>query len=224
MPPRLPRLAALVLVAAPFVAIACHRTNDGDTISSDGTQKPKPKPEKPKKTKEPSRHRAKGEACAPGPTKGDVELRDAGTAGPTAADARAKCKADADCTAGKNGRCAKTGGGRLAPHADCVYDACFADSDCPAKSACVCGGGPGRGNYCMAGNCATDAECGGSYCSPTFGTSCGPYGGYAGNYCHTSDDECTDDDDCGEKKGQRGYCAWFPEAGHWKCGYNHCVG
>lgn len=227
--PLIHRLVVAPLVAAPLLLVAlggCRGAGDGEPIvkTKDGTTK-KPRPDDGKKRgPEPKLHRASATECAPGPTRGDVEARDAGSAGPSVADPRAKCKADAECTAGKNGRCAITGGGRMAPHADCVYDACFKDADCGERSACSCGGRPGAANRCVGGNCATDADCGGGYCSPSYGTSCGPFGGYAGNFCHTADDECTSDDECGEKKGQRGYCAWFPEIGHWKCGYSHCVG
>jgi hypothetical protein len=110
----------------------------------------------------------------------------------------------------------------MPPHAGCVYDACGADADCGAKSECKCSSAPGNGNTCVAGNCATDDDCGESYCSPSFGTSCGAYFGYVGNYCHTSKDACASDAECTAQPG--GYCAWHPEIGHWKCGYGHCVG
>jgi hypothetical protein len=220
------RALALALVATPFVFAACHRTSDGESITSTNeTNKPTKKPAK-RRGKEPTNHRATAMACPAGPTKGDVAPAASGSAAaPFGHAGPAKCKSDAECTEGKNGRCAMTGGGRLPPHADCVYDQCFADADCGAKSECVCGGSPGRGNVCMQGNCATDADCGDGYCSPSYGLSCGPYTGYVGNYCHTADDECTNDDEC--KKGGKseyGYCAWYPELGHWKCGYGFCVG
>lgn len=218
------------LAALPLALVACHRTSDGDAITTtnDPTKPPKtPKPPK-KHGPEPTRHRPEAVACASGPTRGDVAPAPSGSSsaapGTKIAGPGAECSSDAECTKGKNGRCAMTGGGRMAPRPGCVYDQCFGDGECGAKSACVCGGGPGAGNYCRQGNCATDADCGGSYCSPSYGLSCGPYGGIHGNYCHTEDDDCTNDDDCPKKGGEHGYCAWHPDAGRWKCGYNHCVG
>lgn len=169
----------------------------------------------------PERHRAEAIACSTETVHGDVEPRP-GIAAPHDAGG-GDCKKDADCTAGKNGRCAMSGGGRMRPVPRCIYDACFADADCGSKSECKCGGAPGRGNACIAGNCATDDDCGDGYCSPSYGTSCGAYGGYVGNYCHGRADECTNDAEC-TKSGDSGYCAWSPEVGHWKCGYSHCVG
>ena len=237
-------LATLAVAALPFAAVACHRTNDGDAITTvhdpKGTTDPTvadagassavtpPK----KKGPEPQNHRAVAQTCPQGPTPGDVAPAPSASSGTGASAARARapaafgdaeCAKDADCKEGKNGRCAMTGGGRMQPRPGCVYDKCFADADCGAKSACVCGT-TGVGNYCRPGNCATDADCGNSYCSPSYGLSCGPYGGYHGNYCHTSDDECTNDDDCAGKGNESGYCAWHPEASRWKCGHNHCVG
>jgi hypothetical protein len=233
---RLRPLAALVvfaLAALPLAGVGCHRTSDGDAITPPSDPKSPKDPTKDaagpaKKGKEPASHRALAVACAPGPTKGDVTPPPAPSASAGAAKvapppAPDECSKDADCKEGKNGRCAMTGGGRMRPRPGCVYDKCFADADCGAKSECVCGS-TGVGNHCRPGTCATDADCGSSYCSPSYGTSCGPYGGYHGNYCHTADDECTSDDDCPLKGSERGYCAWYPEASRWKCGYNHCVG
>jgi hypothetical protein len=231
--PVLRALAALVPIAiAALPLVACHRTSDGDAITStnDPTKSPPktptPTPAKPKGP-EPKDHRVAAVACAAGPTKGNVVPAPSGSAsappGTTAAGPDAACTKDSDCKEGKNGRCAMTGGGRRRPQPGCVYDTCFNDAECGAKSECVCGS-TGVGNHCRPGNCATDGDCGGAYCSPSYGLSCGPFGGIHGNFCHTSDDECTSDEDCPLKGSERGYCAWHPDAGRWKCGYNHCVG
>jgi hypothetical protein len=80
------------------------------------------------------------------------------------------------------------------------------------------------GNACLPGNCHTDGDCGaGSYCSPTFNTSCGPYSGVVGYYCHTTKDECTRDDQCGDG-GRAGYCAYDQNVGKWACQYSVCAG
>ncbi len=164
-------------------------------------------------------HRATAVACNAEPVVGNV-----GKQAATANEAPpAQCAKDADCTAGNRGRCAMVGGGRLRPSAQCVYDACMQDADCGPRSECACGTGPAAGNRCMAGNCATDADCGEGMCSPTLG-SCGNYGGYVGNYCHTAADECTNDDECTATDRGNGYCAYSKETSNWRCSYGHCVG
>jgi hypothetical protein len=81
-------------------------------------------------------------------------------------------------------------------------------------------------NVCLPGNCQVDANCdgGAGYCSPTYGTDCGPYSGYQGYYCHTPADECVDDADCVSPTMGAGYCAYQPTVGHWVCGYSRCSG
>ncbi|HJL14694.1 MAG TPA: hypothetical protein RMH99_03500 [Sandaracinaceae bacterium LLY-WYZ-13_1] len=139
-----------------------------------------------------------------------------------------ECDEHADCTEGTNGRC--TGGSFHGYH--CSYDRCFADDDCADRGGpCLCrgdGGGVASGgaNRCAAGNCRTDADCGpGGFCSPSLGD-CGDYGGVQGYYCHTCEDECTDDADCADMEGifGRGYCAYDEVVGHWRCAYDHCAG
>lgn len=105
---------------------------------------------------------------------------------------RPACRTDADCTAGKNGRCVPTPGIACAP--ECTYDTCFSDADC-AKTPCVCRGSASdsAANVCAPGNCAVDADCGaGGYCSPSgLPDRCG-----LGYYCHTSSDACANNSDC----------------------------
>lgn len=128
------------------------------------------------------------------------------------------CTEDSDCSDGLNGRCVF---GRIAM---CSYDECFEDADCPTGTLCQCGTPTGIGHQCMTAECRVDADCPGSWCSPTFDT-CGAYTGVTAYYCHTAQDECTNDTDCGGT-GQYGepYCMFEPMVGHWVCNDSHCVG
>jgi hypothetical protein len=121
----------------------------------------------------------------------------------------------------------------LAGHT-CSYDECVIDTDCGAGKLCECGvslgtngsdGTPMRsGNRCMPGDCRIDADCGANgFCSPTLDTTCGPYDGLVGYYCHTPNDECTNDDQCKDGGGP-GYCAREPTAGKWICAHAFCAG
>jgi hypothetical protein len=166
----------------------------------------------------PTNHREVGASCSPTRPPG---ITDAGTpadAGPVDAGGfpQSQCAVDADCTKGKNGRCMS--GGHL-PGNVCTYDACTVDADCPSGSACFC---DSTGNRCLASNCTTDATCNGLGCSPTYGTSCGPFSGYQGVYCHTSSDTCVNDKDCTAQG--PGYCAFDPKVGSWACAYTMCAG
>jgi hypothetical protein len=129
---------------------------------------------------------------------------------------RGECETDADCTTGTNGRC---GFGRAGSF--CSYDECFRDSDCDTGEACLCDGTRlgGGGNTCVSAGCRTNNDCTPGYaCSPTFG-GCGTYSGFIGFQCHTADDECTTDAECGP-----GYCAFDPTLAHWACSTSECVG
>ncbi len=135
------------------------------------------------------------------------------------------CGKDADCTAGNNGRCNKTnmGHGRAPDPTtnDCSYDRCAGDGDCKNAGPCNCD--TRTGNYCEAGNCHIDADCGGGqFCGRANDDShwghCFSRGGY---YCTTPKDDCRKDSDCGaggnafEGKGKR--CAYSQPAGKWTC-------
>jgi hypothetical protein len=220
--------SAFVLFTSVLGWSACTRKGDVDPISKPldpaGSSSAKPDDSGKPITHTgpvPESHRARPSVCRTETVKGDVESN---ARGDVADDSRAECKKDSECTAGKNGRCAMYSGGhgRVRPHASCVYDKCFKDADCGAKSECVCSDHPGAGHFCRGGDCATDADCGTGYCSPSFGLGCGAYGGVAGNFCHVPADECTNDSEC--TKDGRGYCAFNPEVKHWVCGYGHCVG
>jgi hypothetical protein len=133
-----------------------------------------------------------------------------------------ECTQDAECSAGHNGRCQDFRGTSA-----CTYDECAVDADCSSSGPCACEGAFwSDANACLPGNCRIDADCsgGGGYCSPTFGD-CGNYSGVIAYYCHTPEDNCIDDSDCGGNEMQGpGYCMYRPELGHWECGYGQCVG
>jgi len=161
-------------------------------------------------TREPADHRAQAVACD--------NMRDTTPADPQPGNAQ--CQVHADCTDGDNGRC--TGNGHDGWY--CTYDECFVDGDC--EHVCACEGGfRSDFNHCIGGNCRTDADCGrGGFCSPSLG-SCGHYDKADGYWCHTAEDECVDDTDCGTQPGDFGpYCAWSAELGHWACSNQECVG
>jgi hypothetical protein len=141
------------------------------------------------------------------------------------------CKADADCTKGKNGRC-QLRGARYRQN-ECTYDECFSDADCDGgKGVCGCehdATNQGAGHYCSPGNCRVDADCGkGGFCSPSM-PNCSLNGPYypTGYFCHTKKDECTNDDDC-KPPSKKGYgpigtrCAWAPESARWVCSSEEC--
>jgi hypothetical protein len=157
----------------------------------------------------PQKHRPSATACDNARPMDDPMVPDGGP-----------CRDHVDCTEGQNGRCSLIGRGGWS----CTYDECFTDADCGAPGGvCACDGSSSNAdnNVCLSGNCKTDADCGAAgFCSPTFG-SCGGYSGVVSYYCHTPQDECVDDADCG---GPAGYCAYVPAAGHWKCSNAHCVG
>ena len=122
------------------------------------------------------------------------------------------CASDADCNGYlPGGRCVSGG---------CAYD-CMSDRDC-GTGVCRCNGSASGDHVCTWAACHIDADCPGSYCSPTFGT-CGNYSGVIDYRCHTPEDECTDDSDCGAM-GLAGYCMYEPLVSHWVCRDMHCVG
>jgi hypothetical protein len=123
------------------------------------------------------------------------------------------CSKDADCINGKNGRCFESNGGAL--HCTCSYDTCTHDSDCTSQQTCACHGSAylNGDNVCVPGNCHVDANCPGSYCSPSYETS--GCGGLAGYYCHTAGDTCIDDTDCGNNGIK--VCAYSATDKKWEC-------
>jgi len=111
-------------------------------------------------------------------------------------------------------------------------DQCLMDSDCADGGVCSCEGNTfGYGhqsvaNSCVDANCREDSDCGpGGVCSPTVSSSCGPFYGVVGYYCHTCADQCENDSDCESDGGPApGYCAYNPAVGYWACGYGFCAG
>ncbi len=225
---RTPMLVVL-LAAAALGVVHCggtttSATNDAGALP-DGYVPPTPPGPPPANLPPPTSHRPGAIACPttrPAGLNADGGASDAGFPG--------GCTVDSQCTSGKNGRCLPPNRG--GPHI-CSYDACFVDDDCGAGKLCTCGdtlangsdGTPMRtGSVCLPGNCRTDGDCGaGGYCSPTFDTSCGPYDGVQGYYCHTPNDACTNDDQCTDG-GRAGYCAWQPALGKWACANTACAG
>ena len=127
------------------------------------------------------------------------------------------CTVDTDCTMGANGRCIF---GRVGKY--CTYDACFKDADCGTRTVCMCGTPGGTGAHCGQPGCHIDADCPGSWCSPTF-SSCGNYSGVVGYACHTPADECVNDADC-SAMGGAAYCMYMPSSAHWVCSISQCAG
>jgi hypothetical protein len=136
------------------------------------------------------------------------------------------CQMDSDCTMGKNGRCVSLRTGE----ASCTYDACTMDTDCGSASVCTCREPTNAyANTCERGNCVTDADCGGKYCSPsgfTITVDCrdGIAQGSFGWFCHTAKDDCTDDSDCADDSGMDPTVCLFDSAQtKWVCKKTHCL-
>lgn len=132
-----------------------------------------------------------------------------------------ECETDADCTADPSGRC--TGNSHDGWY--CTYNECTTDNECAAGSVCECSGGfRSDHNVCLPGNCVTDADCGETgFCSPSQGD-CGAYFGTVGYFCHTCEDECVNDSDCGDADEWGSYCMYDQGVGHWRCSDSQCVG
>ncbi len=126
-----------------------------------------------------------------------------------------ECNQDSDCAdgaQGESGRCVPRG--RSPVGLTCSYDKCFDDSDCANNAVCLCrdpSDGVGA-NYCAPpGTCRVDSDCSeNDYCSPSQAHEwCGPF--YA---CHTPNDECVNDEDCGTNT----HCDFDVNSMHWVCG------
>jgi hypothetical protein len=140
------------------------------------------------------------------------------------------CQSDADCTAGKNGRCTKPSVYPVYP--TCTYDDCFTDSDCDPGKACVCDDGNSDTfsavNSCLPATCRVDSDCGGGYCSPSFATDyCNGKDYYAAVTCHTSADDCSENSDCPQHPGSEFpavFCAFSGDVNKWICVSSGCSG
>jgi hypothetical protein len=163
---------------------------------------------------EPEVHRPAAETCVGEPPAGNPLPEPGG-----------ECETDADCTDGTNGRCIwPYGGGNV-----CRYDECFEDSDCGGASICACRVPESFSfNRCFLGNCVVDADCGSAgWCSPSavhVGPTCmtGISPGSVGYFCHTAEDECIDDSDCGAQ--DVAACLFDVDAMHWVCQELLCTG
>lgn len=188
----------------------------GSTVAGNADGGPSDSGRPPGTLTTPKEHRPQAIACSTA----RAPSRDVG-AGVDSGIAAGECAKDVDCTKGTNGRCQPAA--RTAINF-CSYDACSNDSACGANGVCACAteGADGQrsAHACLTGNCTIDAACGaGSYCSPSLGTNCGRYGGVVGYFCHTPQDTCTNDDECGG-----GFCAWTEEIGKWACSNAACAG
>ena len=129
--------------------------------------------------------------------------------GPSCTDtACSSCFSDSRCTVGANGRCFPWEG--MVSLGGCSYDECFSDSNCGARTPCLCRSSStdNSANVCdVGGNCAVDSDCGpGGYCSPSMETcySSNPEAVVEGrncdgpnpHYCHTASVLCINDADC----------------------------
>lgn len=130
-------------------------------------------------------------------------------------DTGGECKSDADCTAGRNGRCLV----RLPWPAKCTYDECVVDADCSDHRVCTCRDTGYEFNACRAGACVTDGDCGDEYCSPSY-AQC-PGDGVERWVCHTRRDECVDDADCNATDPGR-FCKFDDARGIWACTTRVC--
>ncbi len=165
-------------------------------------------------------HRPAAETCSGPGLDGAVVTVDGGSAGDGGANL--SCTQDSDCIGCSNGHLGRCEG----PFATCVCDQCATDQDCGATGVCACNGQTFgwshsfRGNVCVASNCRVDADCGpAGFCSPTTDLGCGDFYGVAGFYCHTANDQCSNDSDCAT-----GTCRFSPEAGFWVCAAGRCAG
>jgi hypothetical protein len=142
--------------------------------------------------REPAVHRAMASECTAERPPGSIG------AGPD----EGACKMDSECMSGDNGRCVQD----IGQPTECSYDECALDADCGGSSVCECRNPANHNaNGCFHGNCVVDADCGpGGYCSPSavtlspFCTEGVPIGS-VGYFCHTKEDECIDDADCGDQ-------------------------
>jgi hypothetical protein len=65
-----------------------------------------------------------------------------------------------------------------------------------------------------------DADCGdGGYCSPSWSPPCGSSVQFE---CHTPNDECVDDTDCGPP-GTSAACTYSQSLAHWVCASVECI-
>lgn len=200
-----------VCLATAFAAACGGTTSSPSGSGPDGGSPAAASGETPTSRDTPEKHRAAPVACPTDRPTFNTPVLVGGS-----------CTKDTDCTSGKNGRCV----GGIQPNT-CSYDECAADHDCGGNSVCGCRnaartGGP---NVCFNGNCRTDADCNGTFCSPSAidvspDTCQGVKPGSFGYFCHTANDECTNDSDCA-KPGDS--CVLDADVAHWKCVHPLCT-
>lgn len=124
------------------------------------------------------------------------------------------CSLPSDCTEKPNGYCLEFPGWATNTSCGCFYG-CTKDSDCGPDQVCLCGDPIGK---CVTSTCTGDSDCSpGNICS-SYDASKGCGGiSFA---CHTDDDACGNDADCGPVSPMTitsSYCV--PEKG---TGVRHC--
>lgn len=188
--------ASSFVVAA--LVVACGATtpapaNDGGTLP------------------EPKRHRPTATACDP-------------TRPPTAPEpSAAGCKTDLECAGDGGAANARCVFDLLAGKNVCSTDECASDAACGPSRVCACRLAPSFGaNRCLNAACRTDGDCGvvgKGWCSPSgddvFANCPLPEPGSLGYFCHQPQDECVDDDACGDGGTRR--CLFSPSKGHFAC-------
>jgi hypothetical protein len=174
----------------------------------------------------PVRHRPAPTTCPH--TRAPVNPGNGGDGGPVApAPPGSFCDNDFQCVTdgGINGRCTPQSESPFV-QGECTYDTCFADTDCPSSEPCNCD--VTYADTCLPANCKVDSDCACGFCSPSANTTaCEPTPEFGneivGFYCHTPQDDCTNDDQC-EGIGSPGICAWQPMVGKWTCVSAPCAG
>lgn len=174
----------------------------------------------------PLNHRAQSMACDSadsGIVASDAAVSQDSGLNPTGPDGGLlSCLADSDCPACASGQLDRC----VTWESVCTCDLCNTDENCGATGVCSCNGqsrgysGRSIGNVCVPSNCRVDTDCGpAGFCSPTVDFTCGGFYGLAGYYCHTANDQCTNDSDC-----TQGDCRYSPQIGYWLCGTGFCAG
>jgi hypothetical protein len=146
------------------------------------------------------------------------------------------CSSDSQCKDGKNGRCFPNEG--LVGPGGCSYDECFTDSNCGARTPCLCRSSStdNSANVCdIGGNCAVDSDCGpGGYCSPSVQVApnqpTNVCWGSTPYYCHSASDLCINDSDCAPldagpptTSSPTYTCAYNPQDSRWECTQAVCA-
>ncbi len=119
------------------------------------------------------------------------------------------CSTNADCKDAPHGYCRG-----LLPSGSCGCNyGCTTDADCGQGLTCLCGELIGQ---CVVAACTSDGDCPGTSCMSSVLDGCGP----AVLACHTHQDACQNNADCG-----RGAICAPTEGGFgpWSCLFNECV-